>query len=64
MLIISTVRGLLWMYLQIINIKRSYYENRIGPDEILLISEVDLSAASEKREKKPYTSIRRPDLYE
>ena len=35
-----------------------------GSDEILLISEVDLSAASEKREKKPYTSIRRPDLYE
>ena len=35
-----------------------------GSDEILLISEVDLSDASEKRKKKPYTSLRRPDLYE
>jgi predicted amidohydrolase len=35
-----------------------------GPDETLLISEVDLSAASEKRKKKPYTSLRRPNLYE
>ena len=35
-----------------------------GLDEILLISEVDLSAALEKRKKKPYTSLRRPDLYE
>ena len=32
MLIISTVRGLLWMYLQIINIKRSYYANRNSSD--------------------------------
>jgi predicted amidohydrolase len=35
-----------------------------GLDEILLISEVDLSAALEKRKKKPYTSLRRPDLYD
>lgn len=35
-----------------------------GTDETLLISEVDLSAASEKRKKKPYTSLRRPDLYD
>ena len=35
-----------------------------GSDETLLISEVDLSAASEKRKKKPYTSLRRPNLYE
>ena len=35
-----------------------------GLDEILLISEVDLSAAFEQRKKKPYTSLRRPDLYE
>ena len=35
-----------------------------GSDETLLISEVDLSAASEKRKKKPYTILRRLDLYE
>ena len=35
-----------------------------GLDEILLISEVDLSAALEKRKKKPYTRFRRPDLYD
>ncbi len=35
-----------------------------GLDEILLISEVDLSAALEKRKKKPYTNLRRPDLYD
>lgn len=33
-------------------------------DETLLIAEVDLSAASEKRKKKPYTSLRRVELYE
>ena len=35
-----------------------------GSDETLLISEVDLSDASEKRKKKPYTILRRLDLYE
>ena len=34
-----------------------------GCNESLLIAEVDLHAASEKRKIKPYTSLRRPDLY-
>ena len=35
-----------------------------GSDETLLISEVDLSAKKKKRKKKPYTILRRLDLYE
>ena len=35
-----------------------------GPDQELLIAEVDLTAASEMRRKKPYTSLRRKELYE
>ena len=34
-----------------------------GSDETLLIAEVDLSKASETRKMKPYTSLRRPELY-
>ena len=34
-----------------------------GSDETLLIAEVDLSGAFETRKKKPYTSLRRPELY-
>lgn len=35
-----------------------------GDSEKLLIAEVDLAAASETRGRKPYTSLRRIDLYE
>lgn len=35
-----------------------------GNEEELLIADVDMSAASKAREQKPYTSLRRPDLYE
>ncbi len=31
--------------------------------EQLLFAEVDLSAARQARERKPYTSLRRPELY-
>lgn len=34
-----------------------------GSDETLLIAEVDLPGASENRKKKPYTCLRRPELY-
>lgn len=35
-----------------------------GSDETLLIAEIDLPGASENRKKKPYTCLRRPELYE
>ena len=35
-----------------------------GASEELLIAEVDLSAASETRRRKPYTDLRRKELYE
>ncbi len=35
-----------------------------GAGEELLIAEVDLTAASETRRKKPYTNLRRKELYE
>lgn len=34
-----------------------------GRDEELLITEVNLSDATITRKKKPYTSLRRPELY-
>ena len=34
-----------------------------GDDETLLFAEVDLTAAAEARRRKPYTSLRRPELY-
>ena len=34
-----------------------------GDGETLLFAEVDLPAASATRERKPYTSLRRPELY-
>ena len=45
----------------------SDYEGRTlalaSSGEELLLAEVDLSAASAARKRKPYTSLRRPDLY-
>lgn len=35
-----------------------------GDSEELLITEVDMTGVSECRRKKPYTSLRRPELYE
>ena len=35
-----------------------------GSDETLLIAEVDLPSASKIRKKKPYTCLRRQELYE
>ena len=35
-----------------------------GDTEQLLFAEVDLNAAAETRKRKPYTALRRPELYE
>ena len=35
-----------------------------GREETLLFAEVDLAAAAEARQRKPYTGLRRPELYE
>ena len=35
-----------------------------GPDEELLFSEIDLAAAAKRRQEKPYTALRRKELYE
>ncbi len=44
------------------------YEGRLsalaGDGEELLFAEVDLAAAAETRRRKPYTALRRPELYE
>ena len=46
----------------------SDYDGKIlvfaGPNEELLFSEIDLTAATKARQGKPYTSLRRKDLYE
>ena len=46
----------------------SDYDGKIlvlaGPNEELLFSEIDLAAATEARQGKPYTTLRRKDLYE
>ena len=34
-----------------------------GADEELLIAEVDMDGATKARDRKPYTSLRRPGLY-
>lgn len=35
-----------------------------GPNEELLFSEIDLEAAAKRRQEKPYTALRRKELYE
>ena len=43
-----------------------YNGNRValaGNNEELLIAEIDLPEATKAREQKPYTSLRRTDLY-
>ena len=35
-----------------------------GPNEELLFSEINLTGASKRRQEKPYTALRRKDLYE
>ena len=34
-----------------------------GHEQTLLIADIDLPAATEERQRKPYTSLRRPELY-
>jgi hypothetical protein len=44
-------------------LRKTVYISVAGSDETLLIAEVDLPGAFETRKKKPYTSLRRPELY-